>query len=154
MNPNVPGELPFVELGVVIGLGLIYTALAGHLLLRTTAHCRDRILVLAMLIGVPALYVLAMRHGNDWKDIRDAIRTYSTKIDEAAVGLHKPLSAADFQRIKAAIIPQPVELHFRSGGPPVYLRMAHGTYPFVGVDFGEGAHAEFAPLTMAVIYAD
>jgi hypothetical protein len=50
-------------------------------------------------------------------------------------------------------MPNPVPVFLRGYGQ-VQLRMAHGVYPYIGVDFRDGGHALFDPVTMYCTYSD
>lgn len=56
-------------------------------------------------------------------------------------------------RVVKQFVPTPVTVQLRGYGP-VRLRMAHGVYPYVGVDFSDASHALFDPRTMWCTYSD
>jgi hypothetical protein len=55
--------------------------------------------------------------------------------------------------LRQRYVPTPVVLQLPGWGP-VQLRMAHGIPPYVGIDFGDGGHALFDPVTMLCTYSD
>ena len=63
------------------------------------------------------------------------------------------LDIKEFRRFHDRFLPQPVSVALPGYGT-VHLRMAHGVYPYVGVDFGGGANAFFDPRTMICTYSD
>ena len=86
--------------------------------------------------------------------MRTGISHYGEVILEASGGNKSGLLSKDeFARLKQQFIPSPVEVELAGFGP-VHLRMAHGIYPYVGVDFGEGRNAFFNPNTMVCKYSD
>ena len=97
---------------------------------------------------------IGYRHGQEWSEVRAAIRTYGDKIKKASNNAPEPLSSELFEKLKLQIIPSPIELRFPHGDAPVHLRMAHAIYHYVGVDFGNGANAFYEPATMYCTYAD
>ena len=75
---------------------------------------------------------------------------YSQQIDAATGGTRRQLSPDEVETLRNRFIPEAVPADLPGHGV-VHLRMAHGVYPYVGVDFG-GAHALFDPGYMFVLY--
>ena len=155
-----PGDPPIFDMLVELGIvPVVLSACAwcasqvwqgpGRLALRLA---RASFVVSATLVVVGALGV-AERHGPRWSAIRSVIRHHATEIDEAVGGRGRVLSRAEFEATRQRFMPRPVPVWFAGVGF-VLVRMAHGAYPFVVVDFGEGIHVEFEPVTMWSIYAD
>ncbi len=95
---------------------------------------------------------IAQRHSPRWADVRNGIRTYGDAI-AAAAGHRGMLSWEEFAALRARFLPTPVPVQLPGHGD-VRLRMARRSYPYVGVDFGDGRNAQFDPATMVCIYAD
>ena len=57
------------------------------------------------------------------------------------------LTEEEFRRFHERFLPQPLPVALQGYGT-VHLRMAHGVYPYIGVDFGGGANALFDRRTM------
>jgi len=93
------------------------------------------------------------RHDARWVPIRNGIWQYGDSIAAAAGDKHRVLSHEEFERFKNEFMPTPVSVRLPGHGT-VRLRMAHGVYPYVGVDFGGGANALFDPRTMICTYSD
>jgi len=93
------------------------------------------------------------RQNSRWREIRNGIRRYGDQIAAAAGDKHRVLSHERFERFKQQFLPIPVAVQLPGYGP-VRLRMAHGVYPYVGVDFSDASHALFDPRTMWCTYSD
>jgi hypothetical protein len=98
---------------------------------------------LAIFIG--AAGGILERHDARWAAIRSGIRQYGDEIAAAAGDKDRVLTHEEFDQFKRRVLPTPVQL---PGYGTVTLRMAHGVYPYVGVDFGGGASALCNPGTM------
>ena len=93
------------------------------------------------------------RHDSRWAAVRNGIHQYGDAIAAAAGDKNRVLTQEEFDRFHEQFMPQPVAVSLRGYGT-VRLRMAHGVYPYVGVDFGNGANALFDPRTMICTYSD
>jgi hypothetical protein len=109
------------------------------------------IVSLMMFVGAGA--GILERRDARWAAVRSGIRTYGDEIAGAAGDKHRVLSHEEFEQLKVRFVPVPVPVRL-SGYGMVTLRMAHGVYPYVGVDFGGGANALFDPDTMICTYSD
>ena len=107
----------------------------------------------SLALFVVAAAGIAERHDARWSAIRTGIRQYGDEIAAAAGDPNKVLSHDEFVELKGRFLPTPVPVHLPGYGT-VTLRMAHGIYPYVGVDFGGGANALFDPRTMRCTYSD
>ena len=108
-------------------------------------------LALVMLIGSAA--GILERHDARWRAIRNGIREYGDLIAAAAGDKNRVLTEEEFRRFHKRFLPQPLPVALPGYGT-VRLRMAHGVYPYIGVDFGGGANALFDPRTMFCTYSD
>jgi hypothetical protein len=97
---------------------------------------------------------IGFRLSPPWLPVRAGIRSSGDAILAASGGDRtRTLSLTEFTTLKARFMPTPVAVQLRGFGT-VHLRMAHGVYPYVGVDFGEGMNALFDPRTMLCTYSD
>lgn len=158
---NFPGDPPFFDLllyaaGVTTMLNAVSVAATtrwwpgpGRIARRASR------LAFFVSVGLCCLSfgALAERHSARWAAVRQGIRSYGDRVAAAAGGRDRVLSAEEFGRLKARLMPEPVPVGLPGFGE-VHLRMAHGVYPYVGVDFGHGANALFNPDTMECIYSD
>jgi len=80
------------------------------------------------------------------------IATYGDLV-AADVGDHGLLTSEEFTRLIVKYMPVPIERQLVGYGL-VRLRMAHGVYPYVGVDFSDSEHALFDPRMMICWYSD
>jgi hypothetical protein len=88
-----------------------------------------------------------------WRQVRTAIRRYGDAIAADAGDRYRVLTHDEFVALRERHVPSPVPLSLPGQGT-VYLRMAHGVYPYVGIDFGGGSNALFDPSTMLCTYSD
>ena len=94
------------------------------------------------------------RFSQSWAPVRHGIGRYGEAILAASGGDRtRTLSREEFLRLQQQFLPAPVEVQL-SGFGAVQLRMNHGVYPYVGVDFGSGRNALFDPDTMLCTYSD
>jgi hypothetical protein len=154
-----PGDPPVPDLAATLGCGVALAGalLAGvvYLLLGRSHHAVRAALVGSLpglLVAAPGVVVIGYRHLGAWREVRDAIRHYDAAIArDAHPGV---LTELEFSTLRAKHVPRPIPLYFPGSQRPVYLRMAHGTPPYVGIDFGGGANAAFDPVTMVCTYSD
>lgn len=164
INPtpwNFPGDPPLFDLLIyAAGIAAVSNLAAWLLVSRLRAGLGGlfasvprlcSILSLAMFVG-SAIGILE-RHGPRWAPIRTAIRQYGDVIAAAAGEKRRVLSHEEFEKLKSDFIPTPMPVRLPGYGT-VTLRMAQGVYPYVGVDFGNGANAFFDPRTMICTYSD
>lgn len=159
-----PGDPPVLDL--LPYLGALCALLGGVLFLCTFVLVRRWRLParwialflagLGVVVAIPGLVVIGHRHTSTWEPVRSAIRHYDQVIGEAVreQRLTLPRSSAAFERLRATYLPNDQIVHLAGWERPVKLRMAHGVPPYVGVDFGGGAHAMFDPTTMICTYSD
>src|SRR5262249_42097167 len=88
-----------------------------------------------------------------WAAVRNGIRQYGDRIAAAVGDKDRVLSHEEFVEFKRRFLPTPIPVRLPGYGT-VSLRIAHGVYPYVGVDFGGGANALFDPRTMMCTYSD
>jgi hypothetical protein len=93
------------------------------------------------------------RHDSRWREIRTAIRERAEAIAADAGNRRHVLTDEESLSLRERHVPKPIYLSLRGWGP-VHLRMAHGAYPYVAIDFGHGRNALFDPTTMFCTYSD
>jgi hypothetical protein len=160
INPtpwNFPGDPPLFELliwsgGVLALVCLPLWSLCRKFLPRLAPVPKCGSIVSLAMIAVAILGILE-RHDGRWAAVRNGIRTYGDRIGAAAGDRRKTLSDEEYEHLKRTIMPNPVPVSLPGYGT-VNLRMAHGNYPYVGADFGNGANAFFDPSTMICTYSD
>jgi hypothetical protein len=157
-----PGDPPMLDLALPpAALGFLGGAFVWW---RLTAVRRNEgarlLLVLSAAVTASAAVALAgcaagigFRQSAAWSDLRHAIRQAGDAVAADASNPTAVLDRAEFEALRQKHVPRPIEITLRGFGP-VQLRMAHGVYPYVGVDFGEGRHAFFEPRSMACTYSD
>jgi hypothetical protein len=163
MNPrpwNFPGDPPFFELLEYCGIASVLLSIPLWLLARRIAGTPRLVLSAARMSSIASFIAVFIatagileRQDSRWREIRDGIRRYGDQIAAAAGDKHRVLSHEEFERFKQQFLPTPVAVQLPGYGP-VRLRMAHGVYPYVGVDFSDASHALFDPRTMWCTYSD
>ena len=161
-----PGDPPFLDIALPYSALCVLLALGSTLLtltsLRRASWPVSHFIRIAARLTLASAAVavlccvggIAYRFSPAWAAVRNGLRSYSATILAASGGdPHRVLTREDFDRLKQRFLNQPVEVPLVGYGP-VRLRMAHGAYPYVGVDFGSGANASFDPLTMYCTYSD
>jgi len=163
INPtpwNFPGDPPLCDLliyaaGIATMINLPLAVIVGRLGRRTglvlSIPRLCSAVALVMLIGSAA--GILERHDARWRAVRNGIREYGDRIAAAAGDKNHVLTEEEFRRFHDRFLPQPLPVALPGYGT-VHLRMAHGVYPYVGVDFGGGANALFDPRTMICTYSD
>jgi hypothetical protein len=159
---NFPGDPPIFDLLIVpAALSSVLALTLWLVLRRSTKTTATRFLasgILAAAIfsaatcGACAAGILE-RHDARWTAVRRGIREYGDAIAAAAGDKHHVLTPDEFERLHERFMPKPIAVDLPGFGT-VHLRMAHGVYPYVGVDFGNGANALFDPRTMICTYSD
>jgi hypothetical protein len=161
-----PGDPPFLDVALLPASGSVVLAF-GLLLLCSLQVLRrhwaaPRLMVLSArtLLAASALTTvfcaagILYRFSPAWAPVRIGIRTYGNSILAASGGDPRHLlSQQEFLLLEQRFLTPPVEVPVRGYGF-VRLRMAHGAYPYVGVDFGGGRNAAFHPGTMYCTYSD
>jgi hypothetical protein len=102
---------------------------------------------------VISLAGISYRHSPAWRSVRVALTKYGDAIAADLGDRDAILSEQQFDRMRAKHLPRPVAVVLPGWGI-VHLRMAHGVYPYVGVDFDSARHALFDPATMLCTYSD
>lgn len=164
INPtpwNFPGDPPLFDLLIYgAGVAALVNVPLALIVNRLRGHSRGLILSIPRLSSAAALIMLFAsaggileRHDARWAAVRDGIRQYGDAIAKAAGSKDRVLTEQEFRRFHDQFMPQPVPVILRGYGT-VHLRMAHGVYPYIGVDFGGGANALFDPRTMICTYSD
>jgi hypothetical protein len=162
INPapwNFPGDPPLFDVliyyvGIATMVNLPLAVIVGRLQRKGLVPSLPRLcsaLALVMFIGSAA--GILERHDARWRAIRNGIREYGDLIAVAAGDKNRVLTEEEFRRFHERFLPQPLPLALPGYGT-VHLRMAHGVYPYIGVDFGGGANALFDPRTMFCTYSD
>lgn len=163
INPtpwNFPGDPPLFDLliysaGIATMVNLPLAVIVGRfgqrkgLVLSIPRLCSA--LALVMFIGSAA--GILERHDARWRAVRNGIREYGDLVAGAAGDKNRVLTEEEFRRFRERFLPQPLPVALPGYGT-VHLRMAHGIYPYIGVDFGGGANALFDPRTMFCTYSD
>ena len=163
INPspsNFPGDPPFFELLAYFGFASVLLSVPLWLLARRFATSPRLVVFGSRLCSVASLIAVFIatagileRQDSRWSGIRHGIRQYGDQIAAAAGDKNRVLSHEEFERFKQQFVPTPVTVQLPGYGP-VRLRMAHGVYPYVGVDFSDASHALFDPRTMRCTYSD
>ena len=109
--------------------------------------------ILSLAIFVACAIGILERQSPRWADIRGGIRQRGDAIAAAARDKDGVLSAEEFSRLRQTFMPNAVPVQLPGYGT-VWLRMAHGRYPYVGVAFSSGDNAVFDPRTMICTYSD
>jgi hypothetical protein len=157
---NFPGDPPLFDLliygaAIATTVNLPLAVIVGRfgqrsgLVLSIPRLCSA--LAVIMLIGSAA--GILERQDARWRAVRTGIREYGDLIAAAAGDKNRVLTEEEFRRFHARFLPQPLPVTLPGYGT-VHLGMAHGVYPYVGVDFGGGANALFDPRTMICTYSD
>lgn len=163
INPtpwNVPGDPPLFDLliygaGIATIVNLPLALIVGRfgqrkgLILSIPRLCS--VVAVTMFIGSAA--GILERHDARWQAVRNGIRQSGDLIAAAAGDKDRVLTEEEFRQFHEQFLPQPLPVVLPGYGT-VHLRMAHGVYPYVGVDFGGGANALFDPRTMICTYSD
>jgi hypothetical protein len=157
---NFPGDPPAFELAAIMSavalIVVLPLAALSVLLEQTPAYvplgARACSIVCAATLAVALAGVLE-RHDRRWSEVRNEIRRYGDAIAAAAGDKNRVLTSDEFARFQRQFIPKPVTVLLPGYGT-VRLRMAHGIYPYIGVDFSDASHALFNPLTMWCTYSD
>jgi len=157
---NFPGDPPLFDLLLVavaiaaavnLPLAVIVDRLRPRrsLVLSLPRTCATVAMIVFVICAAPILE----RHDARWRAVRYGIRQYGDAIAAAAGNKDRVLTEEEFHRFHDQFMPQPIPVTLPGYGT-VHLRMAHGVYPYVGVDFGGGANALFEPRTMLCTYSD
>jgi hypothetical protein len=163
INPtpwNFPGDPPLFDLliygaGIATMVNLPLAVIVGRfgqrsgLVLSIPRLCS----VLAVIMFIGSAAGILERQDARWRAVRNGIREYGDLIAAAAGDKNRVLTEEEFRRFRERFLPQPLPVTLPGYGT-VHLRMAHGVYPYVGVDFGGGANALFDPRTMICTYSD
>jgi hypothetical protein len=158
---NFPGDPPLFDLLIyAAGIAAVINVPVWLLVSRLSAGLRGPFASLPRLCSIASLAMfvgaavgILERHDARWAAIRNGIRQYGSEIAAAAGDKNRVLSREEFDKFKRTFIPTPVPVRLPGYGT-VTLRMSHGVYPYVGVDFGGGANALFDPITMICTYSD
>jgi hypothetical protein len=160
VNPtpwNFPGDPPLFD--VLVYLALLNLVLSAPLYLwwrwrgrRPDLHIVGLLVVFWVAITLTSLLGVAERHDPRWRQVRATIREYGDVI-AADAGGRRALEGQEFEALRERHMPRPVPVHLPGFGT-VHLRMNHGNYPYVGVDFGDGRNAFFDLKTMLCVYSD
>lgn len=154
-----PGDPPLFETLAMLSLFLVTAWGVAWLLMRLAAPRMSkggigkllRALLLLSALPLPVASVgIAHRHLGEWADLKALLRTYADRIEKE---VEKRGSDHLAEIGHEVLTPQP-HFKFAAFRDPVRLRVLSTEYPYVGVDFGEGAHAVFDPMTMICTYSD
>lgn len=164
-NPYFPGDPPWPE---TIGLLSAYLLGACVVLVVLTVvvtrrfpRVRKSVLVL---IAVPIAAGLAgagyfivkigTRHFGDWAKLKAELRRTASVTKGFAKGPDGILTDAEFDKAEEAIAAMSPRFQFKGTSEPVTIRVVTKGWPYVGVDFGDGANAWFDLNTMICTYSD
>lgn len=158
---NFPGDPPLFDLliyatGIALVVNVPVWLLARRLWLgraRFVSRLSRSCSIVSLVMFLAAAAGILERHTFRWAEIRSGIREFGDEIATAAGDRGRVLTQAEFAELKRRFVPTPVPVRLPGYGT-VTLRMAHGVYPYVGVDFGGGANALFDPSTMMCTYSD
>jgi hypothetical protein len=158
-----PGDPPFFDLALLVsGPSAVVTSLLWLATKRvvgyrprlrwlrtagTVVWCTTLVVVMTCMAGI------AFRFTPGWRELRRTIRSYGDVVAHAAGGTDRTLTEDEFERFRRQYMPKAVPVMLEGYGT-VYVRMSHGVYPYVGVDFTAGSHAFFDPTTMMCTYSD
>jgi len=161
--PYFPGDPPFLDIAIspaVVSLCLSSICWLALRFVPPLAFARQaRAITRAFLIATSVSVLVAVggvafRFTGPWDSIRAAVPRYGDEILAASGGSKSHvLTPEEFTSLKQRFMPKPVAVQLPGFGV-VHLRMAHGIYPYVGVDFGNGMNALFDPSTMYCTYSD
>jgi hypothetical protein len=156
---NFPGDPPVFDLLIIPATLAVGMSLPLWLLF----HRAEVTGVLRWVTSLAATVSLAIcvlcaagileRQDPRWSPIRNGIRRYGDAIAAEAGSKDRVLTAEEFKRFHDKYLPRSVPVQLRGYGE-VRLRMAHGVYPYVGVDFSDASHALFNPWTMVCTCSD
>ncbi len=153
-----PGNPPVLDLALIPASAALLFGVGAILSLRERASprlvaCARASCLWAFVVFVFCVGGIGFRFTPAWKEVRDGIRHYGEQMAAEVGSGDRVLTTTKFEHLRAKYMPQPVSVRLAGFGT-VSLRMAHGVYPYVGVDFGSGSHALFDPRTMICSYAD
>jgi hypothetical protein len=158
-----PGDPPFFDVSIIPST--VALAISGGTVLLTRGSndrphfyglCRlAAATTLALSVAVMSLCLsgIGFRFTPPWRDVRVGIREYGDRIATAAGNKNRVLSTMEFESLRQEYMPVPVDISMPGYGI-VQLRMAHGVYPYIGVDFNGASHALFDARTMFCTYSD
>jgi hypothetical protein len=158
---NFPGDPPLYDLLIYAGAIAAAVNLPLALLVRRYAgQSRGYLSLIPRLCAIVGVVIfvgsaagILERQDARWAAVRNGVRRYGDTIAAASGDKHRVLSHEEFQRLKEQFMPGSVPVLLPGYGM-VQLRMAHGVYPYVGVDFSDASHALFEPTTMLCTYSD
>ena len=166
--PYFPGDPPAVDLLHIVSGVFAINALIGFTInsvwqrwLEKPLHLHHiiRIIFKVSLIGSLICFVIislniGKRHFGQWGKLKNVIRLYSEQVTTVTDLPGRQLTTEQFECAKLKFFTKPVLFTFRTPDKTVEIRMMQTTYPYVGVDFGDGANAVFDPKTMFCVYSD
>ena len=164
VNPtpwNFPGDPPLFDLLIYAGAITAMVNLPLAFLVKRLAGQSRRLLgsiprlcaIVGVVMFVGAAAGILERQDARWAAVRNGIRQYGDAVATASADKHRVLSHEEFEQFKKQFMPRSVPVLLPGYGM-VQLRMAHGVYPYVGVDFTDASHALFDPTTMLCTYSD
>jgi len=161
-----PGDGPTLDLSLILGLcGLAPASIGSALFWREMREDRlgraARLPFATAIIGLGLMLMgvliagagVGYRQTEAWRPVREAIVLYGDEVAADIGNRNIVLSSEQLAAMREKYLPQPLPVNLPGWGT-VRIRMAHGNYPYVGVDFGEGRNAQFDPRTMLCIYSD
>jgi hypothetical protein len=156
-----PGDPPYLDVSLVpAATGAICFAVGIWVMQRLPIWNRRPAIRHSSVLGLTAsllavavcLAGVAFRFTPRWRGVREGIRQHAEQI-AAAAGGRRQLSPEEFVALRQRYMPDPIQVDL-SGYGTVRLRMAHGIYPYIGVDFNDSEHALFDLPTMWCRYSD
>jgi hypothetical protein len=165
LNPYFPGDAPGAEvlgmLGALVMVPTVVIAVSCFFFMSRYPRLRQ---ITMFALSVPALagtlglglFVteVGSRHFGEWAQLKALIADYAAQVAQRARSEDGQLSSAEYDAIQNELLTPAPTFLFRGTRAPVRLRMMMTLWPYVGVDFGEGANAVFNPMTMVCIYSD
>jgi hypothetical protein len=158
-----PGDPPYFELALapaVLGLTIAGGSLwAQHVGVPRELRSKSLLVgaAVASFLCTASLLVaiggIAFRQGPAWREVRRGIQTYGAAIGADVGDRGRVITPVEGILLRDRHMPRPVAVALPGFGT-VHLRLAHGVYPYVGVDFGNGHHALFEPTLMLCTYSD
>lgn len=159
-----PGDPPVFEMLAMLclfalgGLAVVCSLVFLVTLSEKTSRLRRTLLIWLSVSMTPFAVILfgaavgiSKRHFGEWARLKSLLQQYSSLVAAEIEKGEDPRQAAALQL--KLLSPSPT-FKFKALSEPVRLEIMQTEPPYVGVDFGNGAHAVFDPQTMICTYSD